>query len=79
MPNGYIDPMWIFNILFKPALGLVHAFGYEWLVYEDCLLLADTLNEYHKNANYSIFLLQELGLVKHTEKSIFIPWQKITY
>lgn len=30
MPKGYIEPIWIFNKLLKPAYGSVHECGYEW-------------------------------------------------
>ena len=46
---------------------------------DDSLLLAQTFQECFNNVLATISLLQALGFVIHSTKSIFVPTQKITF
>ena len=75
----YLNAMQIFNKLLKPVFVSLYEFGYELSVYMyDSLLLALKFEECFDNVFSTISLLQELGYVIQSTKSIFVLTQKIT-
>ena len=80
MPNGYIDAMRAFAKLLKPVFAHLREQGYTSIIYvDDSLLYGDTFTECLNNVLATLDILQELGFVIHSIKSVLIPTQNITF
>ena len=80
MPNGYKDAMRVFTKLLKPLFSHLREMGYISIIYvDDTLLYGDTFEECLENVQVTLNMLQELGFVIHSVKSVLWPSQQITF
>ena len=80
MPNGYCDAMRVFTKLLKPPFAALRENGHESVIFvDDSLLIVDTHEECYDNILAKLILLQDLGFVIHSDKSVLIPTQKLTF
>ena len=80
MPNGYKDAMRVFTKLLKPVFSHLREMGYISIIYvDDTLLYGDTFEECLENVQITLHMLQELGFVVHSEKSVLWPSQQSTF
>ena len=80
MPNGYLDAMRIFAKLMKPVFSTLRKMGFVSILYvDDTLLYGDTFAECKENVRATLEMLQDLGFIVHSEKSVFEPTQHIVF
>jgi hypothetical protein len=80
MPNGYLDAMRIFAKLLKPVFNTLRKLGFVSIIYvDDTLLYGDTYNECLENVKATLHMLQELGFIIHSTKSVLVPTQRIIF
>ena len=80
MPNGYLDAMRIFAKIMKPVFSTLRKMGYVSILYvDDTLLYGDTYAECKANVLATLDILQELGFVVHSKKSVLDPTQRIIF
>ena len=80
MPNGYLDAMRVFAKLLKPVFSTLRQQGYISIIYvDDTLLYGDTFAECKANVMATIQILQDMGFVIHSKKSVLHPTQNIVF
>ena len=69
-----------FTKLMKPPIAMIRLDGHTIAIYIDDLVnVGLTFDECVKNVNASIKLLNLLGFIIHSDKSVFLPKQEITF
>ena len=80
MPNGLASAPRIFTKLLKSGYATLRNMGHLNSGYiDDSYLQGDTYAECHKNVIDTITLFTKLGFHFHSEKSVLIPSQKLTF
>lgn len=80
LPNGLACAPCIFTEPLNPAYATLRSMGHLNSGYiDDSYLQGETSAECHRNVIDTIMLLTNLGFRIHSEKSVFIPSQKLTF
>ena len=80
LPQGYSESPRLFTKILKIPLAFLRSLGHLNSGYlDDIYLQSDTYEECCDNIFESAKLLDDLGFTIHTEKSIFIPQQKMEF
>ena len=80
LPFGLTSAPWVFTKTLKPVVALGRELGIRLVVYiDDILLMAESKEKVHEQAEGLIYLLQCLGYTINVEKTITEPTQSLAF
>ena len=80
LPFGLSSAPWVFTKTLKPALAILRQRGVRMIAYiDDILLIAGSKDQALDHAQALVHLLESLGFIINTEKSVLTPSQTIEF
>ena len=80
LPFGLCSAPWVFTKTLKPALAVLRQRGIRMIVYiDDILLIAESKEQALDQSQAVVYLLECLGFIINTEKSVLTPDQTIEF
>ena len=77
---GLYSAPWVFTKTLKPALAVLRQRGIQMIVYiDDILLIAESKEQALDQSQAVVYLLECLGFIINTEKSVLTPDQTIEF
>ena len=77
---GLSSAPWVFTKTLKPALAVLRQRGVRMIAYiDDILIIAESRNQALEHSQVLVHLLECLGFIINTEKSVLTPHQTIEF
>ena len=80
LPFGLCTAPRVFTKILKPAMEMLRSLSIRLVVYmDDMLLMAESRQKLTEHVQLTLFLLENLGFVVNSKKSILVPSQEIEF
>ena len=80
LPFGLSCAPWVFTTVMKPLMALLREWGIRIIIHiDDMLILAESRDAATQHLEVLLFLLEALGFIVNSEKSILCPAQQLEF